>query len=255
MTRPPSAPVTLRCGDCLTLLPELAGEFGPFDHIITDPPYESVHHDHHARASIRRTDGLAAPRGVSFDGIDAIRDRAAREMVCAARGWVLVFCLAEGVRAWRDALQAAGARWHGTLAWIKPDASPRFDGTGPARGFECIACAWAGPGRRRWNRGGARGVYTCLTAKGGHVAAKPEALMTALVGDFTQRGQIICDPFMGSGTTGLAALRLGRGFCGVEKDPSTYSAAQARLAMAARMPPLRLPEPPAVQAQLPLEIL
>ena len=261
MNRARPDPLLIRCGDCLSLLPEMlrgggdgGGSGGPFDHIITDPPYEDVHHDHHARASIRRSDGRPAPRGVNFDGIDAIRDRAALEMVRAARGWVIIFCLAEGVRAWRDALQAAGARWHGTLAWVKPDAAPRFDGTGPARGFECIACAWAGSGRRRWNRGGGRGVYTCLTEKGGHAAAKPIALMTALAGDFTRPGQVICDPFMGSGTTGLAALRLGRRFCGIEMDRETFNTAEARLAAARRAPSLPLPEPPVPQAEFGMDL-
>ena len=126
MNRARPDPLLIRRGDCLSLLPEMVRRGGPFDHIITDPPYEDVHHDHHARASIRRRDGRPAPRGVNFDGIDAIRDRAALEMARAARGWVIIFCLAEGVRAWRDALQAAGARWHGTMAWVKPDAAARL---------------------------------------------------------------------------------------------------------------------------------
>ena len=73
--------------------------------------------------------------------------------------------------------------------------------------------------------------------------------MTALAGDFTRPGQVICDPFMGSGTTGLAALRLGRRFCGIEMDRETFNTAEARLAAARLAPSLPLPEPPVPRAQ------
>ena len=171
----------LHCGDCLEVLPRLVADRGAgFDHIITDPPYEDVHHAHHARGTIARTDGRGAPRPVPYAGVGSIREAAAQAMVAASAGWVLVFCLAEGVRPWHDALTGAGARWHGTMAWIKPDAAPQFAGIGPARGFECIAVAWAGSGRRRWNGGGARGVLTYNTAKGGLPGSKPVPVMAAL---------------------------------------------------------------------------
>ncbi len=239
-------------GCCLDLLPRLAVAQGGFDHVITDPPYEDVHHARHADGAIRRTDGRAAPRAVRFAGIDAIRAQAAAAMVEASRGWVLAFCLAEGVKPWHDALTAAGARWHGTMVWIKPDATPQFAGCGPARGFECIAVAWAGPGRRRWNGGGRRGVLTCPTAKGGYVAAKPVALMRGLVDLFTQSGDHICDPFMGSGSTGVAALEMGRRFTGIDCEGEAVRLAKARLASAACRPALPLSGPRPVQAGLDL---
>ncbi len=253
MSVPAGPPLDLHCGDCLDLLPRLvADRGGPFDHIIADPPYENIHHAHHARRAITRTDGRPSPRGVAYSGIDDIRCPAAAAMVSASRGWVAVFCLAEGVRPWHDALVAAGGRWHGTMAWVKPDAAPMFAGTGPARGFECIALAWAGAGRRRWNGGGGRGVLTCLTAKGGAVpGTKPLPLMQALVDLFTRRGEAICDPFMGSGTTGVAAMEAGRGFTGIEIDAQTFLGADARLARARRAPALPL-RPRPVQAAMDL---
>ena len=169
-----------------------------------------------------------------------------------SRGWVLAFCLAEGVKPWHDALTAAGARWHGAMVWIKPDATPQFAGCGPARGFECIAVAWAGPGRRHWNGGGRRGVLTCPTAKGGYVAAKPVALMRGLVDLFTQSGDHICDPFMGSGSTGVAALETGRRFTGIDCEGEAVRLAKARLASAACRPALPLSGPRPVQAGLDL---
>jgi len=242
----PELACELVCGDCLAALPRIvAGRGAPFDHIITDPPYEDIHHARHGTGTITRTDGRSAPRAVTFAGIDAIRDEAAQAMVAASSGWVIVFCLAEGVRPWHDALTGAGARWHGTAAWIKPDAAPMFAGTGPARGFECLAVAWAGKGRRRWNGGGRRGLFECPTAKGGFACAKPLALMRALVALFTKGGDCVCDPFMGSGTTGVAALEAGRGFTGIELDPQTFAQAETRIAEARRRPalPFGLPHP------------
>src|SRR6185503_13882996 len=68
-----------------------------------------------------------------------------------------------------------------------------------------------GGGYRRWNAGGKRGVYThCVNTgrQGEHPTEKPVPLMCEIIGDFTRPGELICDPFMGSGTTGAAALSL-----------------------------------------------
>ncbi len=239
-------------GDCLALLPEITGEHGVCDHVIADPPYEDALHEAAAKASIRRTDGRTAPRGPAFAGISAIRADAAAAMVAASSGWVLVFSLAEGVGAWHDALKRAGAKWDTTLAWVKPDAAPRFNGQGAARGFECICTAWAGTGHRRWNGGGRRGVLTHLTAKGGHEAAKPVDLMMELVALYTKPGDLICDPFMGSGSAGVAAMRLGRRFVGIEKDEGHFGAACERIAAMEAAPHLPFAAAP-VQASLPLD--
>jgi site-specific DNA-methyltransferase (adenine-specific) len=58
---------------------------------------------------------------------------------------------------------------------------------------------------------------------------KPLSLMEALVRDFTDHGETICDPFAGSGTTGVACRRLGRNFIGWEKDPKYHAIAVKRI--------------------------
>jgi DNA modification methylase len=63
----------------------------------------------------------------------------------------------------------------------------------------------------------------------GHPTRKPLALMLALVEDFTDPGDTILDPFAGSGTTGVAAIRLGRKFVGIERDPKYFALAVERL--------------------------
>lgn len=66
--------------------------------------------------------------------------------------------------------------------------------------------------------------------RGLHPTQKPLRLMEALIELATQKGQVVLDPFAGSGTTLLAAQRLGRHYVGVEVDPEYFGVAQQRLA-------------------------
>jgi DNA modification methylase len=62
-----------------------------------------------------------------------------------------------------------------------------------------------------------------------HPTQKPVQLMAWLM-KVTQSGKTVCDPFMGSGTTGLACLRTGRNFIGIERDAAHYKTACDRIA-------------------------
>ncbi len=222
---------TLYLGDCRDVLPTLSA-----DHVISDPPYEDELHN--AIGRISRNDGQEMIADLGFEGINAVRDEIAKLCVEASRGWCLLFTLAEGVRAWRDALQAAGAKYDTCCAWVKPDSAPRFNGQGPARGFECFVTAWCAGGYRRWNAGGKRGIYTHLVnggeRHGAHPTEKPRRLMAEIVADFTMPGHTICDPFMGSGTTGVAAVQMGRDFIGIEREPKYFEIACKRIEQAQR---------------------
>lgn len=223
---------TLYLGDCLQILPEL----DPVDHIISDPPYEDELHG--AIGRIRRNDGQEMIADLGFEGINATRSEVARLCVERSNGWLILFTLAEGVRAWRDDIQAAGAKYDTCIAWVKPDSAPRFNGQGPARGFECAVTAWCTAGYRSWNGGGKRGIYTHLVngaeRTGLHPTEKPRRLMSELVKDFTQPGQTILDPFTGSGTTGVAAVMAGRSFVGIERDEQHFQLACRRIEDAQR---------------------
>lgn len=63
----------------------------------------------------------------------------------------------------------------------------------------------------------------------GHPAEKPEALMRWIIENSTKEGDTVLDPFMGSGTTGAAAISAGRHFIGVEQDEYWYNAAKERI--------------------------
>lgn len=58
--------------------------------------------------------------------------------------------------------------------------------------------------------------------------------MSEIIADFTQPGDLICDPFMGSGTTGVAAVRAGRRFVGIELNPTYFDLACKRIEDAQR---------------------
>jgi site-specific DNA-methyltransferase (adenine-specific) len=210
-------------------------DIGQVDHVISDPPYEDELHQ--AIGRIRRNDGQKMIDTLGFEGVNATREDIAGAMCETSQGWVILFCLAEGVRAWRDALQSFGAKYDTCLSWIKPDSAPRFNGQGAARGFECAVTAWSGKGYRSWNGGGKRGVFTHpvnTDRQGEHPTEKPVPLMLDLVTLYSNAGQVVFDPFMGSGTTGIACLKRGRRFVGVERNLKWFDLACRRIEAAQR---------------------
>src|SRR5690606_26302376 len=66
--------------------------------------------------------------------------------------------------------------------------------------------------------------------KKGHPTQKPEALLHRVIMAATKPGDVVLDPFFGSGTTGAVAKRLGRRWIGLERDPRYIAAARERLA-------------------------
>ncbi len=72
-----------------------------------------------------------------------------------------------------------------------------------------------------------------------HPTQKPEALLARIIMSSSKPGDVILDPFFGSGTTGAVAKRLGRDFVGIEREQSYIDAALARIAA---VEPLKKPE-------------
>ena len=228
---------TLYQGDALALVPLL----GPFDHCITDPPYEQEAH------TLRRSRAMLAGRArrhtPGFAPITAPQRQLLGQLRCQ---WILIFCQAEAIALYQAVL---GPKYRRPLLWVKPDSTPQFSGDRPAMGYESIVCAWGQPGRSQWNGGGKRGVYAYAIHDSEarlHSTQKPLPLMAALIRDFTQPGDLVLDPFMGSGTTGVACLHEQRRFVGIERDPATFALACDRIAAAARQGalfPARAPAP------------
>ncbi len=237
--------VTLFCGDCLDILPQLA----PVDHVITDPPYGR---DVYLRASAVYTKvGSGTPKRMGLSeqkrrggalqkmangDIGAIDDLIVPVAGLISRmvdRWAVVFSDVESCHAWRSAFELSGLRYVRTGAWVKPDAMPQMSGDRPGTGFEPCTIAHA-QGPMRWNGGGSLATWTHFTAKGegrpeGHPCPKPLPLMVELVTLFTDEGETILDPFAGSGTTGVAAKLNGRKAILVERDEKYCAVAAKRL--------------------------
>jgi len=66
-----------------------------------------------------------------------------------------------------------------------------------------------------------------------HPTKKPIELMKMIILDLTKENDLILDPFMGSGTTGVACMETGRRFIGIEKEPKYFEIAEKRIKNAA----------------------
>lgn len=223
-------------GDCLDKMHDLPD--GCIMHVITDPPYEAEAHTNQRR--VKASKGITKLEPLDFAPItEDTRAMVSTHFARLATRWVIAFCQIEAVAAWRDVFEGVGLSWRRACVWVKPDGMPQLTGDRPGMGYESIACAHK-PGRSRWNGGGRSGVF--LANKGraartgtdwggetGHPTIKPLDLMLELVELFTDPGDVILDPFCGSGTTGVAAVRLGRRFIGIEREERYHKLATERL--------------------------
>jgi site-specific DNA-methyltransferase (adenine-specific) len=225
---------TLYLGNALDVLAMLES----VDHIIADPPYEARLHAAKSHEADLRTDGGPKLMAIDFDCVDEIRPQFVALAAEKCSGWFIAFCTPEGVARWADEINPSTMKYKRACVWVKPDSTPQFNGQCPAMGAENFVCAWAGQGHSRWNAGGKRGVYTHLVNNpertGLHPTEKPRRLMSEIVADFTNPDELICDPFMGSGTTGVAAVMAGRRFVGIELNETYFDLACKRLEDAQR---------------------
>ena len=241
--------VTIYHGKVEDVLPNL----GPVDHVITDPPYSA-----HTHKSVRSAKMLANDRGgrygadtrrnvdLGFDSLtDELRQFCAVQFARVASRWVLVFSDVESDHLWRDDLTSAGLDYVRTGAWVKVGSTPQFSGDRPATGFETITICHP-TGRKRWNGGGKHALWSVpivLNRSGSderwHTTQKPLPLMEQLVVQFTDPGDTILDSFSGSGTTAIAAHRLGRKAIVIEQQEVHCESTVERL---------RLEPPPLISA-------
>ncbi|GLW58658.1 DNA-methyltransferase [Kitasatospora phosalacinea] len=229
---------TLHRGDALTVLKTLPDE--SVNAVITDPPYNSG-----GRTSSERTGRDARAKYVTSGSAHDLKtfpgeNRDQRSY----RSW-LTELLTEAYRAstehavavvfsdWRqepttsDALQMAGWTWQGTIPWIKPASRPRKGGFKQSAEF----ALWGVKGTLDKTRAiYLPGHFTASQPRKDrvHITQKPLEVMQQMV-KICPEGGTVLDPFTGSGSTGIAALREGRSFVGVELSPHYADIAEQRL--------------------------
>jgi len=235
---------TIYHGDCREVLPHLEA----VSVVLTDPPYSRDVYRRLRSPHTNAGSGTPARLGIrnhqyssvsieklaagAIGHIDDMLDAVAAEIGRLVRRWALVFSDVETCHLWRIALEAAGLRYVRTGAWVKHDPMPQFSGDRPAVGFEPCTIAHA-QGPMRWNGGGHPAVWHFGTVKKNrpnHPCPKPEALMRELTVLFSDPGETILDPFMGSGTTLVAAKVRGRKAIGIEIEEKYCEEAADRLA-------------------------
>ena len=207
-------------GDCLEVLPTL----GRFDAVVTDPPY-GIGKD----GQKRTTGGHGGRKAHDFKGWD--KERPARdlfELLLACSDQQVIW----GGNYFADMLPATG-KW---LVWDKGQRINQSDGE----------LAYT-------SQDGALRIFTqnrvALLLEGAeHPTQKPlEVMRWSLLQVPSARH--VCDPFMGSGSTGVAAAQLGRKFTGIEIDPGYFDIACRRIEAALKQPDLFV-EPPKPAHQL-----
>lgn len=214
------------------------------DVCITDPPYSRDLYDR-TRTNKGRADLSHRSRATAIalasnriGSTDEILPEVAAHLRRVTRRWILVFSDVEIAPRWREHF---GDFYVRSGVWVKPDPTPQISADRPGQGFEFLTISHP-HGRKRWNGGGRAAVWIQgreQVDRPDHPCQKPLGLMEKLVADFTESGETVLDPFTGSGTTGVAAIRLGRRFIGFERDPTYHTMAVKRLSAAREQ--LRMP--------------
>ena len=191
---------TLYLGDCMEVLPTL----GKVDAVITDPPY-GIGQD----GGAQRTRGSKRTNGEKM-GWDAGRPEPAVFELMEGAGDVRVYW---GGNYFADYLPAT----MGWLYWEKRMGGDFADGE----------LAWTSQHRalRQFS-------YFKKNKGDEHPTQKPVELMRWCIQMCRNEPKTILDPFMGSGTTGVAALQLGRSFIGIEREPKYFDIACRRIEQA-----------------------
>ena len=217
--------VQLYLGDCLEVMRGMADK--SVDAVITDPPYDAMTHN-----------GAILEKEIDFKPLSDVR-QLVEEFLRISKGWVIVFCSLEMLG---DYKKAAGESWVRGGFWDRVTNMPQLSGDRPAQAGEGVAIMHR-PGRKVWNGGGKSAIWRYGVERGmkQHPTQKPLALIKTLVTQFTQDSCTIADPFMGSGTTGVACVQTGRNFIGIEIDPTYFAIAERRIKEAQMQPRLELP--------------
>jgi modification methylase len=240
-------------GDCRAVMAALPA--AAFDLVFADPPYNLQLNGELHRPDNSRVDGVDAEwdRVGDFAAYDAFtRDwLAACRRLLKPAGALWVIGTYHNIFRIGAIMQDLGFWVLNDVIWRKTNPMPNFRGRRFTNAHETLLwCAHSRAARYTFNYeamkalneelqmrsdwlipicGGAERLKDPAGRKA-HPTQKPEALLHRVLLASTRPGDVVLDPFFGSGTTGAVAKRLGRRFVGIERDPDYAALARARIA-------------------------
>lgn len=220
--------ITIYCGDCREILPLLP----KVDLVLTDPPYSErtqKGHDASANGHIGQGKDGAARMTLGYEWLTESDCAHLSDVFSAScAGWVVWMTDHTLAPVISKSLESNGRYVFAPLPYFAPGSRVRLSGDGPSSWTDWIIVSRTAA-QSRW--GTLPGGY--VQASGWHdksqMGCKPTALMKCLVRDYSRAGDVVCDPFMGSGTTLRAAKDLGRQAIGIEINPEYCQIAVERL--------------------------
>jgi site-specific DNA-methyltransferase (adenine-specific) len=212
------AGITIYHGDCREILPGLPSA----DLVLTDPPYHHVHMDGGGFASARKFYA-----GGALDGLNDFILDDYWPYLQAASPMLVGFCSRDLIHSYARAANDSGRKFD-LHVWYKTNAVP-FTANTWKSDVEYIPLLWAKkPGWCQLEQRMHSKVWvSSLNQDDSHPAAKPVDLLQKYL--LVLNPQTILDPFMGSGTTLVAAKNLGRTACGIEIEEKYCEIAAKRL--------------------------
>lgn len=221
-------------GDAYTMVKEFKQNGITVNHIITDPPY-NISQDNNFNT-------LRNPRkGVDFGkwdkGFDLYSWIEDYSEILDKNGSMIIFCSYRFISHIIDKLESCGMVVKDTLIWKKSNPMPRNIERRYVQDTEFAV--WAVKKNAKWtfnkpvNSSYLRSCFETSTVSGkektGHPTQKSLKLMDAIIKIHTNENDVILDPFMGSGSTGVACIKNKRKFIGIELEKEFFSIAIDRL--------------------------
>lgn len=223
---------TLYCGDCLDVIRD--GKVTSADLLLSDPPYRLTSGGNTDSGLMKS--GAFARDSYNNDGaIVTVTHEFAEwlpEVVATLSADADVYIMSndKNLSALLAAIEAAELGLHNVLVWDKGVATPN---RWYMKNLEFIAYAWKGKARTINDPGSKQSLKCPQVDETKHPTEKPVALMRHYIENSTKPGDLVFDPFCGTGTTGVAALQSGRRFVGCELDRRWFDVAAKRLEAAA----------------------
>jgi DNA modification methylase len=240
-------------GDCLDLLPTLPA--ASVDLVFADPPYNLQLRQELYRPNRSRVDAVddAWDRFGSFQAYDDF----SRQWLTACRrvlkdtGAIWVIGTYHNIFRLGAILQDLGYWILNSVVWVKTNPMPNFRGVRFTNAHETLIWASVRKGARyTFNHHTMKNLNDDLqmrsdwviplctgeerikdpSGRKAHSTQKPEALLYRVLLASTRSGDVVLDPFFGSGTTGAVAKKLGRRWIGIEREPRYVEVARQRLA-------------------------